>query len=402
MLEDWNNKKKIVFGVVLIILLSTVGIFLYSNQENEPAKFKVENLRIEPAKVQVGETTEVKVTLRNIGGTEGSKKLELEIEEKTRTLTIPVAPNKGKVCSFLISKQDPGVYDVSISGMVDSFRVTEKENIPVEIIIKNPNENLATVTNVVDGDTIDVRFSNGWENRVRLLGVDTPESYGETTPDEWVGITSSTYLKEWGENAKNYTNTHLLQENIILRYDNTAGKVGYYGRLLAYTIIDNKNFNLELVSKGYARAYTESDCKLLENLIEAEEKARKNRIGVWSIIENQPKVQGVHISNAHYDAEPSPERDHLDDEYIVIANGESSSIDMSGWILHDEGKNYEFLFPDGFSLGPGAEVTIYTGVGSDSQSELWWGLDSPVWNNSGDTAFLKNSQKEIVDNYSWG
>lgn len=42
-----------------------------------------------------------------------------------------------------------------------------------------------TITKVTDGDTMNVRFPNGSEETVRLLGVDTPEFYADNTPSEW-------------------------------------------------------------------------------------------------------------------------------------------------------------------------------------------------------------------------
>lgn len=136
--------------------------------------------------------------------------------------------------------------------------------------------------------------------------------------------------------------------------------------------------------------------------MEAEVRAREGRVGVWSILENQPETEGIYISYVHPDAEPTPEREHLDDEYIVITNGESSSTDMSGWVLHDNGRKHEFVFPGGFSLPADGKVTVYTGFGKNTENELWWGSESPVWNNTEDTAYLKNSMGSLVDSKEWG
>src|SRR5699024_1765830 len=60
-----------------------------------------------------------------------------------------------------------------------------------------------TIAEVIDGDTMDVRFANGTTTRIRLLGVDTPEVYGENTPDEFEGIpeteAGADWLHRWGE-----------------------------------------------------------------------------------------------------------------------------------------------------------------------------------------------------------
>jgi len=66
-------------------------------------------------------------------------------------------------------------------------------------------ERTATVVDVVDGDTLDVRFADGSEERVRLLGVDTPEVHADTAPGEFEGVPDTeagrACLADWGERA---------------------------------------------------------------------------------------------------------------------------------------------------------------------------------------------------------
>jgi hypothetical protein len=58
---------------------------------------------------------------------------------------------------------------------------------------------------VTDSDTIDVRFDNGTEDTVRMLGIDTPETSSEFERiQEWEGIESADYLLEQGEVATEY------------------------------------------------------------------------------------------------------------------------------------------------------------------------------------------------------
>jgi competence protein ComEC len=55
-----------------------------------------------------------------------------------------------------------------------------------------------------------------------------------------------------------------------------------------------------------------------------------------------------------------------------------------------------YQFPDGFELGSGDEVTLRTGSGSDTETDLYWGSGSPVWNNGGDTVIVENNVGEVV------
>ncbi|WP_211338395.1 lamin tail domain-containing protein [Haloterrigena salifodinae] len=55
-------------------------------------------------------------------------------------------------------------------------------------------------------------------------------------------------------------------------------------------------------------------------------------------------------------------------------------------------------FPSGFTLESGESVTIYSGSGSNSDTELYWGSGRAIWNNSGDTIIVTNADGETVIN----
>ena len=95
------------------------------------------------------------------------------------------------------------------------------------------------VTGVVDGDTIEVAWRRGAE-RVRLLGVDTPETVHPARPVECYGPEASAYTKH-----------SLLGRRVRLSFDRVRRDP--YGRLLAYVELDGRSFNDELLDGGYAR-----------------------------------------------------------------------------------------------------------------------------------------------------
>ncbi|MFB6235788.1 MAG: lamin tail domain-containing protein [Halopenitus sp.] len=89
------------------------------------------------------------------------------------------------------------------------------------------------------------------------------------------------------------------------------------------------------------------------------------------------------------------ESENLDDEYVVFENTGDAALDLGGWTVADEtGKTYTFL--EGFTLDAGATVTLHTGSGTDTDSDLYWGRDSPVWNNDGDTVIVTTDTGEEV------
>ncbi|WEL20036.1 thermonuclease family protein [Candidatus Nanohalococcus occultus] len=139
----------------------------------------------------------------------------------------------------------------------------------------------ATVVDVADGDTVDVRF-NGSVETVRLIGVDTPEIHTEVSPEEFnVPDTEEgrRCLSNWAEKASRKAKKLEAQE-VRLAHN---GERGTYGRLLGYLYVENRStsFNYMLVEEGYARVY-ESRFKQRSLFLEAQTRAKLNNRGVWS------------------------------------------------------------------------------------------------------------------------
>ena len=90
-----------------------------------------------------------------------------------------------------------------------------------------------------------------------------------------------------------------------------------------------------------------------------------------------------------YDA-PGDDNHNLDEEWVRFTNTGTAPVDLSGWHVADESSSHRYTFDD-LTLVPGAAVTLFTGCGSDTESERYWcNADSAVWNNSGDTVFLRD------------
>lgn len=125
--------------------------------------------------------------------------------------------------------------------------VAPENNVPVTV--KEPTPVVIAkfyrVTKVVDGDTIDV-LMDGKTERVRLLGINTPESVDPRRPVECFGREASAKAKEW-----------LDGRSVRLEYDESQDRRDKYGRLLAYVYRDDGFFyNLEIIKAGYAYEYT--------------------------------------------------------------------------------------------------------------------------------------------------
>jgi micrococcal nuclease len=130
----------------------------------------------------------------------------------------------------------------------------------------------ARVVRVVDGDTI-VVSSEGEEERVRLIGIDTPESVKPGTPVECFGKEASAHLAD------------LLPEGTQVRLERDVEARDRYERLLAYVYrsSDDLFVNKAMVDDGYAQPVTyPPNVAHTDELVAAGRKAREDDLGLWS------------------------------------------------------------------------------------------------------------------------
>ena len=140
---------------------------------------------------------------------------------------------------------------------------------------------MVKITKVIDGDTMDVRFEDGTTDRVRLLGVDTPETNAANKPNEYGEITDLKCLTRWGNKSNEYAKSILDGKEVRLVFDEGAGERGYYGRLLAYIEIDGYDFNESLISRGYARVYEEGTSSREKRYLSMQYKVITEGKGLW-------------------------------------------------------------------------------------------------------------------------
>jgi micrococcal nuclease len=264
-----------------------------------------------------------------------------------------------------------------------------------------------TITRVIDGDTVEARFPNGETDTLRLLGVDTPEtSYQSVSPDEFEGIPETTegrdHLYNWGENAAEFANQTLENQEVKIEVDEQADRRGSFGRLLVYIYADGQNFNKQLLTDGYARLY-ESDFSERSAFESIESQAQNDEIGLWNYTtpNDSSSDSSLEIVEIHEDAEgEGTERDNLNDEYIVFENTNSTVVDLGGWTVEDEA-DHVYTFPDEFTLSSGETVTLHTGSGKNTDIDLYWGAEQPIWNNNGDTVIVNATDGTVVIEQSY-
>jgi len=117
---------------------------------------------------------------------------------------------------------------------------------------------------VVDGDTLVLAGGD----RVRLIGVDTPETKHPSVPMQYFGKEASAFTRKW------------LQGRVVqLEYG--PDPRDKYGRLLAYVWVDGVDFNREIIRRGYAVATTRFEHSRQDDFLRAEREARSRRYGLW-------------------------------------------------------------------------------------------------------------------------
>ncbi|HEY9900669.1 MAG TPA: thermonuclease family protein [Pantanalinema sp.] len=120
------------------------------------------------------------------------------------------------------------------------------------------------VIKVADGDTVTIMTDAGKE-RIRLLGIDTPEK--KQLP--------------WGPRAKAFTEQQVMGKEV--RVETDVEPRDRYGRVLGYVYVGRTFLNLELVRQGYAMLYTSPpNVAHTDELVAAQREARQAGRNIWS------------------------------------------------------------------------------------------------------------------------
>lgn len=188
--------------------------------------------------------------------------------------------------AFCYIRQHPSfvepVYDSSY--LADVEEVSAKEETTDDLLFETVDEEEVLSTNalvvhVVDGDTIDILIDGQNEKmRVRMLGINTPETVDPRKPVQCFGKEASAFLKEL-----------LLNKRVLVESDPAADERDKYGRLLRNVYLsDGTDINAYLIEHGYAYAYTSfplAQERKME-LIALENQAKEASLGLWSSCED--------------------------------------------------------------------------------------------------------------------
>lgn len=148
-----------------------------------------------------------------------------------------------------------------------------KDQIPDDTAMSlSESDNRFLVVRVIDGDTIEIEGGQ----RVRYVGIDTPETVDPRKPVQCFGVEASNKNKEFVGGKR-------------VRLEKDISETDKYGRLLRYVYVDDIFVNLKLVQDGFAYSSTyPPDIKYQDQFVEAQRVAREQNKGLWNTCPAEP------------------------------------------------------------------------------------------------------------------
>jgi micrococcal nuclease len=161
---------------------------------------------------------------------------------------------------------------------------------------------------VIDGDTIEVEYNNK-RDKVRLIGVDTPETKDPRKPVQY-----------FGKEATEFTKKAVEGKNVRLEFDQTLRDK--YDRLLAYVYLPNgEMLNAKIIKEGYGHAYIKYPFKYLEEFRNYEKQAREKGLGLWGkrdVKENPKKARAPNETTYKEETSSEPSTGQEQEETVYV------------------------------------------------------------------------------------
>ena len=255
-----------------------------------------------------------------------------------------------------------------------------------------PSMVIASVVDVIDGDTIEVEIDGATE-RVRYIGIDTPE-VGQRCAGEATDA-----------------NRRLVSGKQIMLFPDKENR-DIYGRLLRYIFSGDELVNLKLVELGLARPLKIfPNVSRSDEIAEAARTARANGTGcLWDreLLAEAKRLEAlatptptpserIVVDKMRYNA-AGDDRTNLNDEYLTLINL-GPDLQIEGWTISDASDRvYRF---GKYEWRTGTRIILRTGFGVARGGVFYWKSERPIWNNTGDTATLMDSSGKIVLVYSY-
>jgi endonuclease YncB( thermonuclease family) len=245
---------------------------------------------------------------------------------------------------------------------------------------KNWATHYGTVVAVVDGDTLDVRFSNGVVRTIRYYGMDT---------NEWgacLGPEATSRMKQLAPPGTKV----VMEGDLTLPLD-------AHGRETMRVFVADVDLAGVMLAEGLAISRTSTELSKDVNRLYRKKTriAQVAGIGIWN-----PRTCGAGPDQSTpirlrvmYEAD-GPDEENLSGEWVEIHNDGTKTLNLSGWMLREASRSHLFFFPSGTSVAPGGSVRVVGGTGSGG-GVFHWGNSISHLERKGDGVYLLDLDGDI-------
>ena len=248
----------------------------------------------------------------------------------------------------------------------------------------------ANVLDVIDGVTIEVDLG-GERKRVRYIGIDLLDYSDDWTT--WVRMTEK--------------NQELAAGKLVLFVEGVSDSASEGEILLRYVLAEDVFINYELARSGYAiAASTPPDTVCDSAFQEAQAAAIQAERGLWAPAaaptRTFPAPTATISSFGSLEIVDVAFRGSIwqePEEYVEIYNMGSQPVELDGWSIGDI-RNHIFIFPK-FVLRSGEYCRVYTNLYRPQNCGFSFFSPSPIWDNEGDCAYLKDATGRLVDEFCY-
>lgn len=127
-------------------------------------------------------------------------------------------------------------------------------------------------------------------------------------------------------------------------------------------------------------------------------------VGLIAVAPATAATPSLRFHGAQYDSPGTDNRSNtsLNAEWVSLVNSGASAVNLKGYTIRDKA-GHVYKFATSFSIpGKGGRVWLHTGSGRNDARNRYWGSGNYIWNNTGDTAYLRNASGRTVDTCAWG
>lgn len=202
-----------------------------------------------------------------------------------------------------------------------------------------------------------------------------------------------------------------VEQTLVNKYNLEAEvlKVGHHGSNTSSSLpfLQEVQPNVSVLSYGIDNSYGHPYQEVINRLKSVGSNIYSTALSGTIVVTSNGTNLGVNTTPAAYPEEPLQPVDSkisitgvdLVGEIVTITNGESASVDLSGWYIISVEGNQRYNFPQGTIINPGAIIKVVSGANAVAgPNQLVWSK-AYIWNNSGDLAQLYNAKGELISEY---